>query len=88
MNVRCFTNIINKKATNKAANVDVITVNNFFCHCLREIDARHYPDDVRILPTNNTVETYQYAAQQLRHLLKQSLDNIRERLLHEKNLSS
>ena len=59
-------------------------VNNFFGHWLKEIDARHYPDDVRILPTNNTVETYQYAAQQLRHLPKKSLDNIRERLLHEK----
>ena len=49
-----------KKATNKAANVNVITVTNFFYHWLKEIDARRYPDDVRILPINNTVEIYRY----------------------------
>ena len=59
----------------------MITVNNFFCHCLKEIDARRYPDDLRILPTNNTAEMYQYAAQQLKHLPRKSLDDIRERLL-------
>ena len=75
-----------KKVTNKAQNVGVITVNNVFCHWLKEIDARRYPDDVRILPTNNTVEIYQYAAQQLKHLPKKSLDDIRETLLYEKKL--
>ena len=54
-----------KKSTDKTANVNVITVNNVFCHWLKEIDARRYPDNIRILPTNNTVETYQHAVQQL-----------------------
>ena len=81
--MHCFTNN-NKKATNKAQNVDVITVNNFFCHWLKEIDARRYPDDVRILPTSNTVEIYQYAAEQLKHLPKKSLDDVRETPLYEK----
>ena len=62
----------------------MITVNNFFCHWLKEIDARRYPGDVRILPTNNTVEICQYAAQQLKHLPKKSQDNIRETLFYEK----
>ena len=75
-----------KKSTDKTANVTVITVNNFFCHWLKEIDARRYPDDVRILPTNNTVEIYQYAAQQLNYLPTKSLDNIRETLLYQKKL--
>ena len=75
-----------KKSTDKTANVNVITVNNFFCHWLKEIDARRYPDDVRILPTNNTVQIYQYAAQQLKHLPSKSLDDIREALLNEKKL--
>ena len=75
-----------KNVTNIVQNVNVITVNNFFCHWLKEIDARHYPDDVRILPTNNTVEIYQYAAQQLKHLPKKYLDDIRETLLYEKKL--
>ena len=75
-----------KKSTDKTANVNVITVNNFFCHWLKEIDARRYPDDVRILPTNNTVEIYQYVAQQLKHLPSKSLDDIRETLLYQKKL--
>ena len=75
-----------KKATNKAQNDDVITVNNFFCHWLKEINARRYPDDLRVLPTNNTVELYQYAAQKLKHLPIKSLDDIGEALLYEKNL--
>ena len=66
-----------KKATNKAQNVDVITVDNFFCHWLKEIDARRYPDNVR---------NYQYAAQQRKHLPKKSLDDLRETLLYEKKV--
>ena len=77
-----------KKSTDKTANVNVIRVNNFFCYWLKEIDARRYPDDVRILPTNNTVQIYQYAAQQLKHLPCKSLDDIREALLNEKLLFS
>ena len=73
-----------KKSTDKTANVNVITVNNTFCHWLNEIDARRYPDDVRILPTNNTVKIYQNAAQQLKYLPSKSLDYIRQTLLYEK----
>ena len=60
-----------KESTDKTANVNVIVTNNVFCHFLKEIDARRYPDDVRILPTNNTVEFYQYAAQQWKTSSKQ-----------------
>ena len=81
--MHCFANN-SKKATNNVQNVDVITVNIFFCHWLKEIDARCYTDNVRILPTNNTVEIYQYAAQQLKHLPKKSLHDITETLLYEK----
>ena len=37
-----------------------------------------------MFPANNTVEIYQYAAQQLKHLPSKSLDDIRETLLYEK----
>ena len=83
----CFTNT-NKKSTDKTANINVITINNFFCHWLKEIDARRNLDSVRILPTNNTVEIYQYAAQQLKHLPSKSLDDIRETLLYEKKAAA
>ena len=73
-----------KKSTDKTADVDVVMVNNFFVHWLKEIDIRRYPDDVRILPTNNTVKVYNYAAQQIRHLPTKSLDDIKETILYEK----
>ena len=59
-------------------------LNNFFARWLKEIDIRRYPDDVRILPTNNTVEVYNYAAQQIKHLLTKSLDDIKETILYKK----
>ena len=73
-----------KKSTDKIADVDVVTVNNFFTRCLKEIDIRRYADDVRTLPTNNTVEVYNYAAQQIKHLPIKSLDDIKETVLYEK----
>ena len=75
-----------KKSTDNTANVNLITVNNFFCHWLKEINTRRYPVNLRILPTNNTVEIYQYAAQQLKHLPGKSLYDIRDTLLYEKKL--
>ena len=60
-------------------------VNNFLAGSLKEIDVKRYPDDVRILPTNNTVEVYNYTAQQIKHLLTKSLDDIKEMILYEKS---
>ena len=71
-----------KKSTDKTADVDVVTVNTFFPRWLKEIDIRHYPNDVRILPTNKTVE---HAAQQIKHLPRKSLDDIKETILYDKN---
>ena len=58
-----------KKKSDKTADNDgtLMTVNNFFCHWLKEIDIKRYPDEVRILQTNNTVEIYRYAAQILKY---------------------
>ena len=61
-----------------------MTVNNFFYHWLKEIDNKRYPDDVRILPSNNTVEIYRQAAQILKHTPKKAIDAINETLLYEK----
>ena len=52
---------------------------------LKAIDVRPYPDDVRILPTNNTVEVYNYTAQQIKHLLAKPPDDIKEMILYEKS---
>ena len=39
---------------------DVITVNNFFGHWITDIDIRRYPDDTRILLTNNNVDVLKF----------------------------
>ena len=39
---------------------DVITVNNFFGHWITDIDIRLYPDDTRILLTNNNVDVLKF----------------------------
>ena len=42
------------------------------------------PRLVKVLPTNNTVEVYNYAAQQIKQLLTKSLDDLKETILYEK----
>ena len=70
----------------KAADIDVtmITVNNFFCALFKEIDIKRYPDDVRIAPTNNTVNIADYSAQIIKHMPNKSLDTIKKTLLYNK----
>ena len=47
-----------KKRTSNANNIlaTEIPVNNFFAHWIREIDIKHYGDDLPVLPLTNTVE--------------------------------
>ena len=71
------------KSTDKNADVDAVTVNNFFSRWLKEIYIRRQPDDVRILPTNNTVEAYNYIAQQIKDIPTKSLDDIKETIIYE-----
>ena len=63
------------KKTTKTAQMDSdpITVNNFFRHWITDIDISHYPDDTRILPTNNNVDVYQFSNSQLKYLPKDSV---------------
>ena len=75
-----------KKRTNAAQDIDAtkITVNNFFAHWLKEVNIKRYPDDIRILPTNNTVDIYRYSAKMLKHLPAKLLDTIKETLLYDR----
>ena len=72
-----------KKTTDAAANIDatIIMVNNFFEHWLKEVNIKCYPDDIRILPTNNSVDIYCYSENMLKHLPAKLLDTIKEALL-------
>ena len=74
-----------KKRSNTAQNIaDMIIVNNFFAHWLKEVDIKRYRDDIHILPTNNTVDIYRYSEKVLKHLPAKSLDTIKETLLYDK----
>ena len=72
------------KTTTKTAQLDadMITVNNFFARWITDIGIRQYPDDTRILPTNNNVDVCQFAASQLKHLPKDSVKTIKKQLLY------
>ena len=72
------------KKTSKTTQMDAdtITVNNFFAHWFTDIDVRRYPDDTRILPTNNSVDIYQYSNAQLKYLPEKSVKTLLKKLLY------
>ena len=75
-----------KKKTDDDDDLDanLMTVNNFFAHWIKEIDIKKLGDDQPILPTINTVEIYKYSDQILKHLPKDSLKLIEKDLLYSK----
>ena len=58
------------KKSNKVQQMDaqMITVNNFVGHWFTDTDIRRYLDDTRILPTNSSLDIYQYSNAQLKYL--------------------
>ena len=60
----------------------MITVNNFFGHLFTNIDIRQYPDDIRILPTNNSVDIYQYSNAQMKYLPEKSVKKLLKTMLY------
>ena len=50
-----------KKATNVANGIDddLITVNNFFAHFVKEINIKRYGNDKQLIPTFSPFEIYQ-----------------------------
>ena len=75
-----------RKNTNEAAKLanTVITANNFFTHWLKEITINRYPDDITILPSNNTMPLYDQAAAILKHMPDDQLNTINKTLLYSK----
>ena len=72
------------KKSNKSAQLDdnLMPVNNFFCRWFTEIDIKRYPDDMKILPTDKTLEIYDYANAQLKYLPDDSVKKIRKPFLY------
>ena len=66
------------KKTNKALQMDaqMMTVNNFLGHWFTAIDIMRYLDDMMILPTNNSVDIYQYSNAQMKYLPEKSVKKL------------
>ena len=62
--------------------VQMITVNTFLGHLFSEIDIRRYPDNMRILPTNNSVDVYQYSNVQMKYLPEKSVKKLLKTMLY------
>ena len=68
----------------KTARLDanMTTVNNFSGHWFTNIDVRRYPDDMNILPTNNSVSIANYSNAQMKYLPKKSVKKLLKTMLH------
>ena len=71
-----------KTNTNLQLDGQMMTVNNFFGYWFTDIDIRQYPDDMRILPTNNSVDIYQYSNAQMKYLPEKSVKKLLKTMLY------
>ena len=51
---------IKSKADNDIP-ANTIAVNNFFAHCIKEIDIKRYGNELQILPTDKSRDIYRYS---------------------------
>ena len=72
------------KKTTKTADLDatMTVVNNFFGHWFTNIDIRRYPDDMNILPTNNSVSIANYSNAQMKYLPAKSAKKLLNTVLY------
>ena len=64
-----------KKSLNESSEIDgdMITVNNFFGHLIKEISVGKYGSDKELIPTSSRYKIYQYSDAMLNNLPKYSL---------------
>ena len=83
--VLCLPVTFRKTATNTAAiERDLIPVNNFFAHWIKDVIVRRYGDDVAVLPINTVLEVYRYSEAMLKHLPDDVLATFQNQLLYSK----
>ena len=72
------------KKSNKTRKLDaqMMMVNKFSGHWFTDIYIRPYPDDMRILPTNNSVDIYQYSNAQMKYLLGKLVKKLLKTMLY------
>ena len=61
---------------------DLITVNSFFAHWIKEISITKYDTNIELIPTATPQEIYQYSDSMLKHLPEKSLKVIQHDLLY------
>ena len=76
------------KRTSKTTQTDatMVTVNNFFGHWFTDIDFRRYPDDMNILPTNNSVSIANYSNAQIKYMPAKSVKKLLKTMLYSNKL--
>ena len=83
--VLCLPVTFRKKTANTTAiNRDLIPVNNFFAHWIKDVIVRRYGNDVVILPINTVLEVYRYSEAMLKHLPDDVLATFQDQLLYNK----
>ena len=81
----CFPIKIKKKSDNNSdINANLITVNNFFTHRIKEISITRYSSNKELPPTFSPWEVYQYSDQMLKHLPTDALKTLQKMLLFSK----
>ena len=81
----CFPIKFKKKSSNSSSiDNNLITVNIFFAHWVKEISITKYGSDNKLPPTFSPWEVYQYSDAMLKHLPKDSLKTIQKHLLYSK----
>ena len=75
-----------RKTTNKAQPIDddMIPVNNFFTHWVKDLNIKRYGDDIAVLPINKTLDIYRYSESMLKHLPDDVLKTFQGDLLYSK----
>ena len=76
-------------ATNATAAIEgnMMTVNNFFAHWIKEIVITKYGTNKQLIPTSTPREIYQYSDSMLKHLPEKSLKKIRKHFLYSRKNS-
>ena len=59
-----------RKTSNKAQAIDgdMIPVNNFFAHWIKDVNIKRYGDDIAVLPISKTLDIYRYSEAMLKQL--------------------
>ena len=63
---------------------DIIPVNNFFNHWIKDVIVNRYGDDIAVLLINNTLDIYRYSEAMFKHLPDDVLATFQDQLLHSK----